>query len=78
MFPLIFKSNMLKFNDSSAAKRIQNMLTPPSETVPGALHVVICIGIWYQVWHQVWHSLLLRGARPVEFLQVVVPTIYRK
>jgi hypothetical protein len=32
------------------------MRTPPSETVPGALHVVIGIGIWYQVWHQ---SLLI-------------------
>jgi hypothetical protein len=36
----------------SPSKRIQNMLTSPSETVPGASHAVICIGIWYQVWHE--------------------------
>ncbi len=29
----------------SPSKRIQKMLTPPSETVPGASHVVIRIGI---------------------------------
>jgi hypothetical protein len=35
----------------SPSKRIQKMCTPPSETVPGALHIVIGIGIRYQVWH---------------------------
>ncbi len=42
------------------------MITPPSETVPGASHIVMCIRIWYQVWH--WTFLLPLHTVPMHCL----------
>ena len=48
-------------NGSLLQKAFKRCAHPPSETVPGALHVVTGIGIWYHVHYALYQSQLLRS-----------------